>query len=140
MTAQPFPVFSAAWAAEWARRLNASEAYRAAAATWEGAVVLQIALPEGQAGPAVFLDLWHGECRQAREASPADLEAARFVISGNEAAWRGVLSGQASPVMAVLTGKLRLVRGEVAALLPYANAARELLASAADFETAFPSP
>lgn len=132
-------MFSAAWAAEWARRLNASDAYRAAAATWEGAVVLQMARPDDQDGPAVFLDLWHGECRQAREASPEDIEAARFVISGGEAAWRGVLTGQASPVMAVLTGKLRLVRGDIGALLPYANAAKELLASAADFETLFPS-
>jgi putative sterol carrier protein len=131
-------VFSATWAAEWARRLNASEAYRTAAATWEGSVVLQMAPPGARDGPAVFLDLWHGACRQAREASPEDIAGARFVIRGDEPAWRAVLAGKTSPVMAVLTGRLRLVRGEIAALLPYAGAAKELLASAAELETIFP--
>ena len=65
-------VFSAAWADEWARLLNQSAAYRAAAAAWEGSIALvmtQSSAAEAERR-AVFADLWHGECRTARVATP----------------------------------------------------------------------
>ena len=65
-------VFSSAWADEWARLLNQSAGYRAAAAAWEASIVLVMT----QSGAAeaerrgVFADLWRGECRTARVATP----------------------------------------------------------------------
>jgi putative sterol carrier protein len=129
--------FSHEWAQAWARALNASDAYRSAAATWEGAVGLLLDAGEPQDRRAVVLDLWHGVCRSAQVADPENLDSARFVFRGNSAAWRQVLNDGGSPVMALMTGRIRLAKGELAALLPYAHAARELLGLAGSVPTRF---
>jgi len=133
-----YPAFSAAWASAWGAHLNASETYRLAAAGWEGDVVLEVADDEEAPTLAVYLDLWHGTCRAARQATPADLETARYRFRGGRQAWSQVLGGSVAPVMAILTGKLRLVRGSLTDLLPYATAAKELLASAGQLGGALP--
>lgn len=139
MSRPTLTAFSPEWAAAWAAQLNASPAYREAAEDWEGSVVLEMAGEAGQTA-AVFLDLWRGACRAGRLATEADREAARFVLAGSATTWRQLLQEGASPVMAVLTGRLKLVRGDLASLLPYAGAARELLRAPAAFDTAFPDP
>ncbi len=52
-------VFSEDWARNWAGELRRSDAYRTAAATWEGSLTL--VMDAGDAGDprAVFADLWH---------------------------------------------------------------------------------
>ena len=133
-------VFSEAWSQVWCEELNSRPAYQETAAGWEGAVAL-VMNRDGSAGGeirAVYLDLWHGVCRTARVASESDLEAARFILSGNAQAWRGVLSGKVAPVTAVMTGKIRLTKGSLGALMPYAAAARELLAAAMAMDVSFP--
>lgn len=136
-----YEVFTGAWADAWRDALNASEGYRRAAAAWEGAVAL-VMQPDGTAGiderRAVFLDLWHGECRAARVAADGDVEAAAYVIEASAGTWRDLLGARSSPIMALMTGRLSLTRGNIAALLPYASAANELVATAACIESIFP--
>jgi putative sterol carrier protein len=134
-------VFSEAWAKAWCRVLNTRPAYQAAAASWEGAVALVMARDGSASSEArsVFLDLWHGECREARVASQGDLENARYVLSGTAPAWRGVLTGTLAPLTALMTGKIRLTRGSMASLVPLAGAARELVNAAAEMEVSFPA-
>jgi putative sterol carrier protein len=134
-----FPAFSGEWAAQWCAALNASETYRAVAAAWEGSVAL-VVRADGASEPvtSVFLDLYHGACRLARVATAADLAEAAFVFEAEAPAWREVLSGAGSPLMALMTGKLRLARGELARLLPYASAAKELLTLVNQVPTSFP--
>ncbi len=135
------PVFSAPWAAACTEAINAAPAYRAAAATWEGAILLEMQPDDVTGGPAeqVFFDLWHGECRVARVASPADADAARYVLSGSTSAWELVLSGRVAPLLAVMTGKLKLSRGSLAELLPYVSAAKELVTAVASVPGVFGS-
>lgn len=140
MSRPVFTAFTTEWAAAWAAQLNASPAYREAAAEWEGGVVLELAGEAGHLVAAVFLDLWRGACRAGRAATEADREAARYVFQGSAATWRHLLEEGASPVMAILSGRLRLVRGDLVSLLPYAAAARELLRAPSGFATAFPAP
>jgi len=136
----PIEAFSEGWAREWCRQLNDRTAYRSAAASWEGSVALVMTRDASarSESKAVFLDLWHGECREARVGTPEDLESATYVLSGTAGAWRSVLSGSLAPLMAVMTGKIRLTRGSTASLMPYAAAARELVATAMDMEAGFP--
>lgn len=75
----------------------------------------------------VFLDLWHGECREARAATEQDEEAARYVLSGAAGDWVKILTGKLPPLMAIITGRLQLTKGSIVALLPYAHAAKELV-------------
>ncbi|MEO8634552.1 MAG: SCP2 sterol-binding domain-containing protein [Gemmatimonadales bacterium] len=132
----PHPIFSDAWARACAERLNARDAYRAAAATWEGAILLRMHKAGGEAR-RVFLDLWHGECRAARAGTAEDEEAARYILDGEPAAWEQVLTGRVAPLLAIMTGKLKLAKGSLAELLPYVNAAKELVSAAAEVDAIF---
>lgn len=127
-------IFGEAWARAWMEALNASAAYREAAARWEGAIVL--ALPTG---PAAWADLHHGVCRAARAAADDDRSAAPIVIRGESATWQRLLTGDLDPIFALMGGKLKLERGSVAALLPFARAAKEMVAAAARVPTTVPS-
>jgi len=136
----PTEAFSEAWSREWCQILNNRPGYQQAAATWEGGVALVMTRdgsPDGESR-SVYLDLWHGACRGARVAEPADLEAARYILSGTSQAWRGVLSGKVAPLTAVMTGKIRLTKGSMGALVPYVSAARELIEAAMAMEVSFP--
>ncbi len=134
----PLEAFSAEWVLAWARALNESAAYREAAATWEGAVALLLDDGRPETRRAVLLDLWHGECRSARVADPDSLDAAAYVFRGGSPVWRQILVERGSPALALLTGRIRLAKGELATLFPYAEAARELLALAGSVPTRFP--
>lgn len=125
------PVFSATWAEAFAAELQKSEAYRSAAATWEGSLLLKA----GSRG--VFLDLWHGTCRAAREATAHDEATADFLLHGEDEVWRKVLHGELEPLFAIMSGKLQLRRGSLMRLTPYINAARELVKAATRVDTSF---
>lgn len=136
----PSEAFSEEWAREWGRVLNDRPSYREAAASWEGSVAVVMTQDSSARSPerAVFLDLWHGHCRVARAASAADLQTAQFILSATAANWRELFAGRLAPLMGVMSGKIRLARGSMAALVPYAGAARELMAVAMSMETIFP--
>lgn len=133
-----YEAFSDAWAQAWCRALNESPAYRSAAAQWEGSVGLVMTGATGSEGRAVFLDLWHGECRGARAVEAAELAAATYVMEASEPVWRELLAVRTSPLMLLMTGKLRLTRGNLGALLPYAGAAKELVDTVTLVRTYFP--
>ena len=71
-------------------------------------------------------------------ATPEDLDATRYVLSGTASGWRGVLSGTMAPLTAIMTGKIRLTKGSLASLVPFAGAARELVVAAMEMEVSFP--
>ena len=121
-------LFSETWAQAYCRKLNESEAYRKAAATWEGSLALAVrpdpalGFPKGA---AVVLDLWHGACRGVQVVE-GEAEA-DFVIEADLATWQEVLEGRLEPLTALMRGLLELKRGSIAALAPYAQAAKELV-------------
>lgn len=124
-------LFSAAWAQGLCREIGASAAYREAAAQWEGPIafvegpVTENATPRG-----VVLDLWHGTCRGARVMTAEDLGSLPLVIQGTAEAWQQLLGSSIDPIFALMAGRMRVVRGSLARLLPHARAARELVAAA----------
>jgi len=133
----PVEAFSQAWAEAWADALNGSEAYRSVAAAWEGAVALVMNDGVSQSRRAVLLDLWHGRCRAARTVDSEDLADAVYVFEGARVAWRQILATGSSPLLALMTGRIKLVKGELGSLLPYAAAAKQLLELAGSVPTCF---
>lgn len=134
-------IFTDAWARAWCERINENEAYRKSAANWEGAMVLEMTADAdfGVAkNRAVVADLWHGECRGATAAGAENIDRAPYVIRGSPTAWKDVLAGRLDPIVGLMKGKLRLAKGGLFSLLPYAVAAKELVVSAREVETTFP--
>jgi putative sterol carrier protein len=136
-----FEVFTDDWAAAWGEALRASDAYRRAAARWEGSLLLVLA-PDSARGISqergVLLDLWRGECRAARMASSEDQATATFVVRAPAPVWQELLARRVEPLFALVAGRLKLERGSLAALTPFAAAARELVLAAANLEAEFP--
>jgi putative sterol carrier protein len=134
-------LFGDEWARVFREEIAASEGYARAAKGWEGAMVFSLIADEAMgvlAERGVYLDLWHGVCRAARAASREDLDGASYVVAAAAAVWREVLEGRLEPLLGVMSGRLKLVRGSFARLLPYVTAAKELLAAAQRVPTEFP--
>ena len=127
-------VFTEAWVARCADAIRNSASYRQSASTWEVDLVFVMKRKPPATHRAVYFDLWHGECRGARLATEADCASARYVIEGSEDTWDQALNGRLAPLLAVMTGRLRLTQGNLADLAPYALAARDLLAAFSGLE------
>jgi putative sterol carrier protein len=128
------------WLDEYKSKINASESYRKAAATWEGELAFVFEAEPARNWPetrAAVLDLWHGECRHARLANEREAAAAPFCISGEYHRWKEVVRKELDPVAAIMQGKLRL-RGNLSVLLRYVAASKELVNLASDVPTDFP--
>ena len=115
--------------------------FKKAAAKWEGAIAMlmtadpEMGIPEDR---IVIADLWHGDCRGAKTAGSSEIENTPYLISAEPSAWKSVLAGKTDPIVGLMGGKLKLAKGSLFALLPYAKAAKELVQSAINVETSFP--
>jgi putative sterol carrier protein len=134
-------IFTDEWARQWNDKINDNEAYKKAATKWEGAIGL-VMTPDGDMGIAedriVVADLWHGDCRGAKAVSADELDEVPYLIRSNPAAWKSVLAGKTDPIVGLMGGKLKLAKGSLFALLPYAKAAKELVNSAIAVDTSYP--
>jgi len=134
-------IFTDDWAQLWNDSINANEDYKKAATKWEGAIGMVMTPDPAMGIPEeriVIADLWHGDCRNAKAAGAADTEDTPYLIRAEPAAWRSVLAGKTDPIVGLMGGKLKLAKGSLFALLPYAKAAKELVRSAIDVDTSFP--
>ena len=128
-------VFSEEWAKSFCETINSSSEYREAAQKWIWPLILT--MTNDVADCSVFLDLKEGKCKKAHKASPEDFETAEFVISAGRESWQKILNGELDPMMAVMTKKLELKKGNVGVLVRNVNAAKELIKTAAAVETEF---
>jgi putative sterol carrier protein len=134
-------LFTLEWAQAWRDQIGANAAYQAAARSWQWPLVLVMKADAGLGLPeerCIFLDLYQGECRDARVATAEDLAATPFLLSADPRTWRQVLERRLEPIPGLMRGKLRLVKGSLASLLPYVMAAKELVESAARVDTSYP--
>jgi putative sterol carrier protein len=135
------PLFpSKEWLDAYTQRINGSPEYREAAATWEGDLSY-VFEPEPDKGVPeeiwVWLDLWHGQCREARyDLTPEQGEKARFIIRAPYSRWKEVIKKELDPVKGMMQGKLKL-RGDLPTIVQYVKAANELVNLAAAVPTEF---
>lgn len=127
------------WLAEYVERINASDSYREAAATWEGDVAYVIeAEPDKGVTEDVWawLDLWHGDCRAGKVVSAEEGEKARFVIRAPYSRWKEVIKKELDPVKGMMQGKLKL-KGDLPTIVRYVKASNELVNIAGDVKAEF---
>lgn len=121
--AAPFP--SQAWADQLEEILNNSATYRSAAQTWEGDLFLAL---EGDGG--LYLDLWHGVCREATYVTDRTGQKAAYTITATMENWRKVLAGQLDPMQGIMSRQLKM-EGNLVKLMQHLKAAQELVKCAA---------
>ena len=128
---------------EWVQQLmevvNSSQAYKEAAAKWEGDLVFLIQPGAGLAQESyLYLDLWHGDCRSAKQLQSASEEKAAFEISAPLVIWRDVLEGRLDPIRGITSRKLKL-KGNLMKVLKAPKAAVELVNCARQVDTEWPT-
>lgn len=132
----PFP--SDEWVKALMEKLNSSPGYKSAAKSWEGDFAF-VVTPGGSIKEeiALYMDLWHGECRSARQlASPTELSP-EFVLSAPVSTWQKVLSGQLDPIRALMGRQLTL-KGNMMKVIKAPQAAIEMVKCAQTLSTDWP--
>jgi putative sterol carrier protein len=134
--AYQFP--SDAWIKALMEDLNKSEAYAEAAKNWEGDFYFVIE-PGGALTNSMmlYMDLWHGKCREAFEVADESVKNPVFRMSAPVATWKKVLTKKLDPIQGMVTGQLKL-KGNMAMVMKNVKAAKELVESCTRIETEFP--
>jgi len=133
-------VFSSSWIDAYRAQVQQSQSYRKAAATWEGDLTLVVQADASRTIPSdlfIYMDLWHGDCRDIRLVDAEAGGKAKFVITGGYARWKQVIRGELEPIKALMQGKLTL-KGNLAYIVRYVAAAQELVSCTRQVPTLFP--
>lgn len=131
----PFPTDE--WIKAAMEKVNASEAYQKAAKNWEGDLVFVVtAVPDERQTVYLYMDLWHGECREAYE-TDSD-KPSEFTITAPVTVWRKVLDGKLDPIRGLVSRQLKL-SGSLAKIMKAPRAANELVNACATLDTEWPA-
>ncbi len=127
------------WIKELCSRLNASDTYLEAAATWEGDQIFVIQ-PDADYPHTTYyyINLQHGRASDARQLKDLDEQKAQFVSSAPFNTWRRVLEGRLDPLQAIFSNKIRLI-GSKAQVQRTPKATYELVQIASEIDTDFGS-
>jgi putative sterol carrier protein len=128
--AAKFP--SQEWADAMKSDVNSSESYAKAAKDWEGDFYFVIQ----ETGEIVYMDLWHGECREATFTTDASYKSPAYKITAKMDNWKKVLDGKLDPIQGMITRQLKL-DGNLVQIMKNVKAAQELVRCAAKVDTEF---
>lgn len=127
------------WLLELQTRLNASEAYAQAAATWSGDCIFAVLPDDNYTGSNYsYIDLQHGKASNARELKSLAEQKALFTMSAPFSTWRKVIEGRLDPLQAMFSGKIKVV-GSMAQIQRTPKATYELTKVAGQIDTDFGS-
>ena len=124
---------------EWVKalmvELNQSEGYAKAARNWEGDFYFIV---ESDGSDAyLYMDLWHGECRDAFKADSPDAKSPEFELRAPIATWQAVINKKMDPIQGIVTHKLKL-QGPMMKVMKAPKAAIELVEACGRLETEWP--
>lgn len=130
---------SDAWVKALMQELNESDAYAQAAKNWEGDFYFIVNAGHGIPQDVyLYMDLWHGKCREAFEVTDPDVKDPEFVINAQLPAWRKVIEGQLEPIRALMTRQLKL-KGTMTKIMKAPKAATELVECCTHIDTSWPA-
>jgi putative sterol carrier protein len=136
---KPYIMGTPEWVDCYEKTVQEDAAYKEAAKTWEGSVVIHIlAKPEVGLDNDLFLfmDLWHGDCRSMRLVPKEIGETADFVITGEYDKWKLVMEEELDPLKGIMQGKFNL-KGDLSTVLRGAQSAGRLAALVGTLNTRF---
>ena len=116
----PFP--SEEWLQALVEVLNTDTRYAKVAKNWEGDIVVVIEPNpderDDRLPTTLYLDLWHGRCREARVIDPSKegLPEAKFILRSPIKHIIRIFEGELDPMQAMLTRRLQ-VTGNIGYML-----------------------
>ncbi len=126
------------WVDALKKALETSQAYKEAAKNWEGDLYI-IVDPDAsyKNRHVLYLDLWHGECREAIVIADENEKSPEYRIFGPFTNMKQILDKKVDPVQSMMTGKIK-VKGDMVQIMKMPRAAVELVNCMTAFETVFP--
>lgn len=129
------------WLEAYKVKLSENEAYKKAAKDWEGDFVFAVT-PDGTGNlkeeMRMYLDLWHGECREAYKITPdrPAPDGVEYVYSGKYANWLKLIDGKIGPLKGIMQRKfvVKCSPASMAKMMRYLKAAQELVKCTASIE------
>ncbi|MHA1215643.1 MAG: SCP2 sterol-binding domain-containing protein [Candidatus Hodarchaeales archaeon] len=122
------------WVEKFKNVINSSEDYAKAAKDWEGDFIFEV-LPDGTGKLTepirLYVDLWHGECRDAwlvSDERPAP-EKVEYIYSGKYGNWLKLFDGKIGPLKGIMQRKFKVKcsANAMARLMRALKAAQELV-------------
>lgn len=109
---------SAEWLHAFKDKLNNDEKYNTTARNWEGDIRFVLEADNTQAQTIwMYIDLWHGKCRDAFFETPGNTDfKPAFILKAPYQNFARILKGDLEPMQALLTRKLG-VQGNLAVLM-----------------------
>lgn len=117
------------WVLNYKESLNKSKSYKDAAKNWEGSMIFAFEKPD-KTTIAIFVDLWHGECRNAiiihdpvQLSEKINSPDMRIMLSGPAKNWiKESQKTKANITAALMTGQLK-IKGDMTVVMKYQKAA-----------------
>jgi putative sterol carrier protein len=126
------------WIHALQKELNESEAYRQAARNWEGDFYFCVTPSgSGKEQSIFYMDLWHGECRDAFLVMDESARNPVFIMSAPLNVWKKVITKKLDIVQGLLTRQVKL-KGNMAMIMRNVKAAQEIVECCTHIETEFP--
>jgi putative sterol carrier protein len=103
----PFP--SDAWIKALKDVLNADAEYAQIARNWEGDLVFMVESDAASPRPVyMYMDLWHGECRDACELADPVGKKAAFTLAAPLPVFMKIVQGRLDAMQAMMTRQLKV--------------------------------
>ncbi len=123
------------WIQELCDRLNASESYAQAAATWEGDQLWVIQADDAYPQSVYYyINLSHGKASEAQLLGRPDERKALFTCTAPFSTWKKVMDGRLDAIQAIFSSKIKLV-GSMAEVQRTPKATYELVNVVTEIDT-----
>jgi putative sterol carrier protein len=129
------------WIKELSRILNEDPEFKDVAGDFSGKFIFQIEAEAGKLDQTAFLSVRvnDGTTSEAKALSSLDeCPDADYVVSGKYSVWKNVVQGKQEPLRAIMTRKLRLVKGKQLKLLKEVKLALKIMNSSAGMDVDYP--
>ena len=125
------------WVAQLRAEINHNAAYASSAKNWEGDFYF-VVQPAGSLKEPLklYLDLWHGKCREAHLVTEPEDHKPEFIISGTMDTYRRVFTKKLDPIQALMSRKLKL-QGNMIKVMRAVKAALDLVNCASLVDTIY---
>ena len=132
----PIPFATDDWIKSLKDELNHSPTYREAARDWEGDFCF-VVHNGGPSSTYLYMDLWHGECRDAYVMADPVAKSPEFVIEAPVVMWRRVIEKKMDPIQGLIMRQLKL-KGPMLKVVKAPKAATELVHCCTLIDTLWP--